>query len=776
MADIATLGLSVESGDVKQGAADLDRLTAAAKRAEQAVAGLASSKNAASATLAAAKASQTQAAASLAAAKASQTASQADRDAASAAYAKAKAATMAARADLEGVNASYALAKAQLNEANSALRAAQASRAANDNVHRMSGSMSGLAAQFQDIGVTAAAGMSPAIIGLQQGAQIAGQMEMAMQGGASAVGVLGNAFKSLFSPLTFIVIALTTLAAAGLQMVKWGDAGAEALNALAGVLQPIAPYAVAAAAALALLYAPAIIGGITVLSEAILGITARLAGLAIGFALANPAIAFVAGITAAVAAANIFRDELAQIFGRDIVADAKAAVNFVIGAFVGGFNAIKATWSALPSAIGDLVYKAADFTVKGVETMINAVIDKINTFVGAAYNAISGLAGKIGVNIGTFKGIGHVDLGGVANPYAGAASDAASAAKGAFGSAMDTDYVAKGVDGIGHAASTAAAKVKELAGWVAKLDDPKAKKKKHGGKTDAEKYDDILTDAKTRLATLKAERDAVGLSDLAAAKLKYETQELNAAQQKGIHLTAQQRAELIGLADQMAETEVATKKAKEALDFAKDATKGFLSDLRQGLANGEGFWKSFGNAAMNVLDKIVDKLEGEFVDALFSASQAGSGVGGGGFLSTLLGGIGSLLGFASGGYTGNRSASSVAGVVHGGEYVFSKRATDRIGIGALDQLHSRAKGYAGGGYVQPETPRIYPAGNQNMQPLRIEVVGEEGPMFRPTIKAVSNGQAVKVVDQRAPAHVQQGIAKYDKNMPGRISEVMERHG
>ena len=42
---------------------------------------------------------------------------------------------------------------------------------------RMGGSMSGLAAQFQDIGVTAAMGMNPMIIALQQGTQIAGQME-----------------------------------------------------------------------------------------------------------------------------------------------------------------------------------------------------------------------------------------------------------------------------------------------------------------------------------------------------------------------------------------------------------------------------------------------------------------------------------------------------------------------------------------------------------------------------------------------------------------------
>jgi hypothetical protein len=93
-------------------------------------------------------------------------------------------------------------------------------------------------------------------------------------------------------------------------------------------------------------------------------------------------------------------------------------------------------------------------------------------------------------------------------------------------------------------------------------------------------------------------------------------------------------------------------KAKESLNFAKDAARGFLSDLRQGLMNGEGFWKSFGKAALNVLDKIINKIEDQLVNALFSANSAGSGGGllggGGGLFGSILGGIGKLFGFAKG--------------------------------------------------------------------------------------------------------------------------------
>ncbi len=53
--------------------------------------------------------------------------------------------------------------------------------------------------------------------------------------------------------------------------------------------------------------------------------------------------------------------------------------------------------------------------------------------------------------------------------------------------------------------------------------------------------------------------------------------------------------------------------------------------------------------------------------------------------------------FASGGYTGNGGSYEVAGVVHRGEYVMSKDATRRIGVGNLEAMHRSAKGAHGFG-------------------------------------------------------------------------------
>lgn len=56
-----------------------------------------------------------------------------------------------------------------------------------------------------------------------------------------------------------------------------------------------------------------------------------------------------------------------------------------------------------------------------------------------------------------------------------------------------------------------------------------------------------------------------------------------------------------------------------------------------------------------------------------------------------LGFIGNIIGFDGGGYTGDGISSAVAGLVHRGEYVFSQRAVQNMGVSALNRLHSSAQ-------------------------------------------------------------------------------------
>ena len=63
--------------------------------------------------------------------------------------------------------------------------------------------------------------------------------------------------------------------------------------------------------------------------------------------------------------------------------------------------------------------------------------------------------------------------------------------------------------------------------------------------------------------------------------------------------------------------------------------------------------------------------------------------------------IGLPAGFANGGYTGDGGKYEPKGVVHGGEFVFTKEQTRKAGIGNLYAMAKSLTGYAKGGYVNP---------------------------------------------------------------------------
>jgi hypothetical protein len=676
MADVAQLGIQVTELGTDKATDGLTKLAGAAARAEASTEGLAAANRGA-----------TGAAAS-----------------AAAAYAKEGTAAQSASRQIEMMN-----------------------RAANSNVAGHRGNIANLAAQVQDTIISAQGGMAALTIGFQQGTQAAmvlASMDKPIQG-------LAQAFAMVLSPVSLVTIAVITLGAALIQMVNWGKLAGAALRGLAEILDEIAPYAVAAATALALLYAPAIIGGVITLIAWLGRLIAQLGAVAVAFLAANPALAFIAGITAAVAAAVIFRDELAQIFGRDVVADAKRGANLVIGSFVAAYEDIKFVWSNFGTIIGKAVEGAVNAVIRGVNQMIKQAAAGVDEMIGMM-NKIPGVA---------INPIG--DLGDVVKPWDGGFGDlggAVDARNRAVQDALSRDYLGEFGEGISRGASAASEKLKDLAKWMETVDE---KGKKKGGKTEAERYDDIINGAERRIASLQAERDALGLTEEAALKLRYEQDMLNQAQARGITLTASQRAEISGLAEHMASLEYGTERIREQMDFAKDTARGFLDDFRAGLENGESVWKSFGDAALGVLDRITDKLLNDVLDAVFKVTDAGSG-GGGGLLGNL---FGSLFGGGSGAFP------SKPGV---GLYAAGTPAA-RPGLAWVGEKGPELVRFKGGEEVIPNH-RILPAANQNnastrSQPsdqpreLVLRVIGEEGPMFRPTIRAESQDIAVSVVQE-----------------------------
>lgn len=120
--------------------------------------------------------------------------------------------------------------------------------------------------------------------------------------------------------------------------------------------------------------------------------------------------------------------------------------------------------------------------------------------------------------------------------------------------------------------------------------------------------------------------------------------------------------------------------------IASEALSGLTNQLANFIATGKANFKDFSTAIIKMIIQMITKM------VVFNA------------LSGLMGGqtwtMGSLLknigGFAGGGYTGDGGKYEPAGIVHKGEFVMTKEATQRIGVG---NLYRMMRGYANGGVV-----------------------------------------------------------------------------
>ncbi|WPZ05668.1 phage tail length tape measure family protein [Pelagerythrobacter marinus] len=557
--DVAALALKIDSSDLVRASAELDKFSTAASKAG-ATAGRAAndgaekmsrgmSRSAQNAVTAAASVDRYAGATSGAAASAVQAAQAAMRSAqaASSSGAAARASTSGWDMLTGSLNSNFVAINKNLQALNLVPAAAARSRAAlNDNVSAMQATPGNIAAQFQDIGVTAAMGMNPLLIALQQGTQLSA----AFAGGG--LKSLGAAFRELASPAALLTIGIVGLVAALIQMVDWTALAQSALYGLANILVDIAPYAVAAAAALALIYAPAIMTGIITLTKIIYGLAAGL------LAVIPIPVLIVAGLTAIVAAAVHFRDELTQYFGFDIVQTAQDGVNHIVGVFVGGYNGIRQAWGQLPAALGDIAIRAANATLRAVENMVNGTISLIN-----------GLTSQLPFGLGKSLNIGDVSFGQIDNPFAGAEASFNGIVTGAIAAAQQVDWVGRGVAAVRDLAAQAANKLREWAKALGASDE----KKKNGGKTDAERLVDILRDAEAEIAVEQNRLKAVGMSARAAAELEQRTKILNQVKKAGIPITAALRTEIDRLSKAYAD-------AKIAADTAK-AIQGVTDDLAE---------------------------------------------------------------------------------------------------------------------------------------------------------------------------------------------------
>ncbi|WP_320204589.1 phage tail tape measure C-terminal domain-containing protein, partial [Cronobacter sakazakii] len=142
-------------------------------------------------------------------------------------------------------------------------------------------------------------------------------------------------------------------------------------------------------------------------------------------------------------------------------------------------------------------------------------------------------------------------------------------------------------------------------------------------------------------------------------------------------------------------------------DFSQNTFTGMTSFLVDFVTTGKASFNDFLSDVLKGLAQMLVKMAE--VQAMKSAMGALEGTA-----------IGEFFGFATGGYTGPGGKYEPKGIVHGGEFVFTKEATERIGVNNLYAMMNGAPGYAEGGYVG-KAPRAGLTGGGNTVAVQTSV-------------------------------------------------------
>uniref|UniRef100_A4WTE0 Phage tape measure protein n=1 Tax=Cereibacter sphaeroides (strain ATCC 17025 / ATH 2.4.3) TaxID=349102 RepID=A4WTE0_CERS5 len=203
---------------------------------------------------------------------------------------------------------------------------------------------------------------------------------------------------------------------------------------------------------------------------------------------------------------------------------------------------------------------------------------------------------------------------------------------------------------------------------------------------------------------LKAETAALNQLELgqdqygtAVARARKEAEMLQDLHNKGLTITPALRAQVQGLAadwQHAAEANAMATERHEEFQSNLQDTKATMSQAFSGLIKGA---HGFSDALGMVIDKLADIALNAAFNGLWNGILGGAASG-------LVSGLG---GFSKGGYTGPGGKHEPAGVVHKGEVVWSQADVAKAGgVAVVEAMRRGAKGYASGGVVMPEMPRV----------------------------------------------------------------------
>ena len=201
-----------------------------------------------------------------------------------------------------------------------------------------------------------------------------------------------------------------------------------------------------------------------------------------------------------------------------------------------------------------------------------------------------------------------------------------------------------------------------------------------------------------------------------------------------------------GISDGLVSYVGSFKSMREEVSGMVEQTTGRMADsLAEFVATGKANFRDFSKSVLEDISKVMIKMA--IFNAMKAAGNAMASSGG------WVGAIGSAMsnGHSDGGYTGHGGKYEPAGIVHKGEYVLSQENLRTLGgVGAVENLLRRAKGYSSGGMV---------GGGVNTAGLRASLsAATAAPVINITVN-VSGGSNQEEARKGAEEGVQAGLRK-----------------
>jgi uncharacterized metal-binding protein len=603
-----------------------------------------------------------------------------------------------------------------------------------------------IAAQFQDIGVTAAMGMSPIQIALQQGTQLSAVLQQIKDSGQGVGQGLAAAFASVISPLSLVTIGVIAAGTAAFQyfstIMSEGDKSAEVLKEQAALIAAVAERWGDAV--------PALRDYADQLKRA-----QDNADLTKGADIVNTNT--LADVRKEVESTRAtIADLVSQLQSAgeeaDVIKNLQSAFNdFAKAAEEGKAQTedVDRVQSALSAAINSTGIPALAEFAKYFSTLSAAALSAADS-VQKVNDATSVATSRIN-DPRTWRGAGQQDsqFGADATiqgtqfplPDNGPTPDRRP-------SDLDTDKNR----GFGT-----------------------PKRARTPQKTASDRFAEDLQAVRDRTEALRQEMNLIGLSNEAQVKrrtaLDLEQKALadlrEEARKKGekdlesitlspnkIAAIEQESAAYARQSEALRKAQEAQQKLNEWNNVARDATRGFIDDLIHG--------ESAADAFAGALSRIADALLDDVLNSIFKVNSAAGGSGGllGGLLGLFGGGASRYAGlsgglFSEGGFTGPGGKYQPAGIVHKGEVVWSQADVARAGgVGAVEALR---KGYANGGPVGisvPSIPSLRPANDNAVKVNYAPVIDARG------------------ADAEAVTRLERVVAKQGAEMQGRVEAAV----